>query len=55
MKIELELPPDVSIALRRFAAEADVSVERVIVHGLRDWLDGLGLLEHAPEGTEPAQ
>lgn len=45
MKITLDLPTDVSLALRRFAAEFDRSRETAAVMALRDWLIGHGYLE----------
>ena len=45
MKLALELPTDVSIALRRMAAQDRLSNEDAAVMALRDWLTGNGYLE----------
>lgn len=44
-KLTLNLPADVSIALRRFAAEDGLSREDAAVAALRDWLIANGYLE----------
>lgn len=45
MKLDLALPSDISIALRRFAHEQDVDLSAAAALALRDWLTGHGYLE----------
>lgn len=45
MRITIDLPTAVSLALRRFAMEHDRSHEDAAAMALRDWLVGNGYLE----------
>lgn len=45
MRLALELPTDVAIALRRMATQDRLSNEDAALMALRDWLTGNGYLE----------
>lgn len=55
MRLTLDLPTDVSIALRRFATEQAAPEDQAAIAALRDWLVAQGYLEeeHDLEDMEP--
>lgn len=57
MKLILDLPTDVSIALRRLSAGDRLAIEEAAVMALRDWMISHGYLElesSIPEEIEVA-
>ena len=55
MKIEINLPTDVSVALRRMAAEDRLSHEEAATVALRDWLIAHGYLDLEHELDEDTE
>lgn len=55
MKLALDLPTDVSLALRRLAKDLGVDPEQAAIHALRDALIASGYLEAEYEIDEDTE